>query len=552
MITRAFKHSPGRDQDRTSQHIGDRSAPIAASTAQAEMSRPSAIQRSLRASLLLVPIALWIWLCRGWPARLGFYSDDWMLLLHPFVGTAEAYRDIARVVASRPVSIPFIWLAQVLVDWSPVRSQVLNALMLLMTAACVGLLASALVSASRLRDGALAAACATAASFIVFPPNLGTFAWGVGVTTAVPALPLFCVAMYLLLNSRGRWWRIGAGLLLSLLSHLAYEAFYFQEIPLILIAIALRGGSNKDIPWRVLIGIIIVNVLCVAFNRLNPGGVHKTFTLNFLRVFDAGFSHFFAILGHAVREHKILVGFSVLGAMVSGSICLTGIIEPAKAGVALFLVICGVVASGFLYAFAGYPLHAEGPPARVFIVIATYYSLAAGVLSAAAWCAFSKRRALAMAFCCCSLIGLAALDMTARLRVSEWADAWTYEVARLARLPPPVATLESKHRVYVAVEEKAGSTIEPATAPWEITGAVAWASYKLTNSRLLALDLWRGVPAWFATPPDWFNRWDGTSFAQGPCKEAASVVVPATELWLWRTSTSKLTQAEAPWQFGCQ
>ena len=516
------------------------------------MARPSGIERSLRTSLLLVPIALWIWLCWDWPARLGFYSDDWMVLLHPFVGTAEAYRDIARMVASRPVSIPFIWLAQILVDWSPVSSQVLNALMLLMTAACVGLLASALVSASRLRDGALTAACAAAASFIVFPPNLGTFAWGVGVTTAVPALPLFCVAMYLLLNSRGSWWRIGAGLLLSLLSHLAYEAFYFQEIPLLLIAIALRGGSNKDIAWRVLLGTIIVNLACVAFNRLTPGGVHKTFTLNFLRVFDAGFSHFFAILGHAVREHKILVGLSVLGAMVSGSICLTGIIEPAKAGVALFLVICGVVASGFLYAFAGYPLHAEGPPARVFIVIATYYSLAAGVLSAAAWCAFSKRRVLALAFCCCSTTGLVALDMTARFRVSEWADAWSYDVARLARLPLPIATLGSEHRVYVAVEGKGAATIEPATAPWEITGAVAWASYKVTNSRLLALDLWRETPTWFATHPDWFSRWDGQSFAQGPCNEDPSFTARASELWLWKTTTSTLTKADAPWQYGCR
>ena len=513
------------------------------------------VARVARVSMVLIPLALWIWLCRDWPTRLGFYSDDWKVLLHPFVGTVEAFRDILNLTATRPVSAPYIWLAQAITDWSPVRSQLLNVAMLLLTAVSVGMLASALVSASRLRQGTLAAACVAAASFIVFPSTVGTFAWGVGVTTAVPALPLFCLAIWLLLNSENSWRRLGLGLSLSLLSHLAYEAFYFQEIPLVLIAVALRGDAMKDIPRRVLIGAVIVNVACIAFNRLTPGGVHKTFTLDFLRVFDAGYSHFLAILGHAVREHKALVGLSVLGAMLSGSMCLTGIIQPAKAGIALLGMIGAIVASGFLYAFAGYTLHAEGPMARVFIVIATYYSVAAGVLAAAAWCSFGKRRLLAMAFCGCSAVGIIALGMTARSRTNEWADTWTYELARLARLPLPVTTADSANRIYLAVEEKPPSAVEPATAPWEIAGAVAWASYLATNNRLLTLDLWQGgrtVPSWVATPQDWFNRWDGKTFSQGPCREGATFNVSGSELWIWKTSASTLSKVDAPWQYGCR
>src|SRR5580700_357505 len=92
------------------------------------------IWRYYRWIAVLLPAGLWIWLCWDWPTRLGFYSDDWMILLHPFVGTAEAFRDIANAVATRPVSTPFIWLAQILVDWDPVRSQILNVTMLLVTA----------------------------------------------------------------------------------------------------------------------------------------------------------------------------------------------------------------------------------------------------------------------------------------------------------------------------------------------------------------------------------------------------------------------------------
>jgi len=220
-------------------------------------------------------VALWIWLCRDWPARLGFYSDDWMVLLHPFVGTADAYRDISNPVVTRPVSAPFIWLAQVIVDWSPARSQFLNAAMLLVSATSVGILASALASTSRLLGGAMAAACMASASFIVFPSNVGTFAWGTGVSVVVSALPLFCLAMGLLLHSQGSPWRLGLGLLLALLSHLSFEAFYFQEITVTLLAAALRGNRIKDLPWRVLAGAIIINVGCIAFNRLTGGKITR-------------------------------------------------------------------------------------------------------------------------------------------------------------------------------------------------------------------------------------------------------------------------------------
>src|ERR1700722_2437338 len=101
------------------------------------MASPFRLRWWLYRSMLLLPVAFWIWLCQDWPARLGFFSDDWMILLHPFVGTAEAFREIANAVATRPVPAPFVWLAQIVVDWDPARSQILNATMLLVTAASV-------------------------------------------------------------------------------------------------------------------------------------------------------------------------------------------------------------------------------------------------------------------------------------------------------------------------------------------------------------------------------------------------------------------------------
>src|ERR1700741_2879839 len=114
----------------------DRSLSNGASPTPNDTAPPPAIGRQPHSWILFIlPVTLWIWLCHDWPARLGFYSDDWIILLHPFVGTAEAFHDIFNVVASRPVSAPYIWLAQVVVDWSPARSQFLDAAMLLVSAA---------------------------------------------------------------------------------------------------------------------------------------------------------------------------------------------------------------------------------------------------------------------------------------------------------------------------------------------------------------------------------------------------------------------------------
>jgi hypothetical protein len=512
-----------------------------------------------RYSLILIPLFLWIWLCRDWPVRLGFFCDDWMVLLHPFVGTAAAFKDVANMVATRPASAPFTWLAQVAADWSPVRSQIFNAAMLLLTATSVGILSAALLSTlDKLRKGAVAGACFATAAFIVFPSTIGTFAWGIGVTAVVPTTPLFCLGASCLLYSEDSRWRLGVGLLLVLLSHLSYEAFYFQEIALVLIATTLRGGRLGDIPWRTVTGAVIVNVLCIAFNRLTTGGIQKTFNPDFLHAFGGGYSHILAILGHAVREHKSLVAGSALVASLSGAVCLSGIVGILRVSFALLLTTCGVAAAGLLYAAAGYGFAAEGTMARVSIVLATYYGVATGVLTAAAYYTMSRHRLMAAIFFLSALTSFAFLELTARARVADWADAWSYELARLSRLPETLTTHLGKtdpQRIYVAIEKKQPSPVEPAMAPWEINGAIAWAVYRATNNRLLTLDIWRGQrtsPYWFATSPNWLNHWDGKNFEQGFCGSRVVIYhAPGTELWSWDTSTGALAKMDAPWEFGC-
>jgi hypothetical protein len=500
-----------------------------------------------RGAIFILPVILWVWLCHDWPARLGFYSDDWTVLLHPFPGTAAAFTDIFHLVIPRPVSALYIWLAQIIVDWSPARSQLINAAMLLVTAASVGTLAAALTYASRLRDGAMVSACLAASVFIVFPSTLGTFAWGTGTSAAVPALPLFCLGMIFLLHSEGS--RVGLGLFLALLSHLAYEAFYFQEITLILLATVLSGKNIKDIPWRVLAAAVLVNIACLTYNRLIVGGIHKPFNPDFLWTFTGSYSRIRYVLYHATREHSFLVCTSVFGAAIFGSICLTRIVGFARFLIAGFVVICGVLAAAILYACVGYGLNVEGVPSRFSIVSATYAAVTVGVLAAAAWCStIGRNRVPSVAFLVCAGIALPALCLTARYRVDEWAETWAYEADRLSRLPDEIFSGD-KRRIYLAIEDRATSIVEPASEPWEIGGAVAWK----TGNRMLMLDIWHsGPPRWFATRSDWFHRWDGSELEQGVCVNmATNYSARGTELWAWRTSTTEISRIDAPWKRGC-
>jgi hypothetical protein len=535
--------------------------PTGLSVVETEITSPFRAKWWLHGSILvLLPLAFWIWLCRDWPARLGFFSDDWMVLLHPFVGSAEAFRNITNLVATRPASAPFIWLAQIFVDWDPARSQILNATMLLVTAASIGMLSATLSLVIRpLRDGALVGASVASATFIVFPSTVGTFAWGTGVTTVIPAVPLFCLATSLLLHAEGRRWRLVLGLAIVLLSHLSYEAFYFQEVTFMLLAAVLSGSQPRSSHWQAIAGAILVNVGCIIFNRLTSGGVQKSFHWDFFHLVIWAYRHIPETFGHATREHVVLIMASMIVAGLSGAICLAQLVGAARVRIAFLVTICGIVASSFLYAFAGYPLAMEGPLARVSIVIATYYATTSGVLAAAAWCAPDGRRSPVVAFWLFAATGLVALSLTSRSRVGEWADTWSYEVARLSRLPSVLMSAQTSaghdQYIYLANEDRPLSKVAPATAPWEISGAIAWASYKTTNSRLLTLDLWRGsrtTPRWFATPPDWFNRWDGHSFEQGSCNDGATTFSAiGAEFWIWNTSTSAFNKIGTPWEQGC-
>src|SRR5258708_25268735 len=70
-----------------------------------------------------VPLIAWLWLCAERPWRLGFFSDDWYILLHPNIGSVDSFQGIFEIVATRTPPAPVFWLFHALPVCSPAPAQ---------------------------------------------------------------------------------------------------------------------------------------------------------------------------------------------------------------------------------------------------------------------------------------------------------------------------------------------------------------------------------------------------------------------------------------------
>jgi hypothetical protein len=504
-----------------------------------------------------VPLIAWLWLCAERPWRLGFFSDDWLILLHPDIGSARSFQDILQLVVTRPASAPLIWLVQTLAEWSPFRSQIINIAGLGLTAMSVGWLAKRLAAVAGVSAGScLAGGSIAAATFICFPSNVGTYAWSVGTLAATPAVMPFCIGMALLVGpNRSRAWEQSAGIVLLAISHLSYEAFYFQELTILIAAYILAGTRPGRGAIILFAAVILLNVTCVVFNRLLPGGNHKSFNSGWWHIFIGGYFRIIPIYFHAVREHTVLFALSLTASLAFGTSCLARATSSLRAAGSLIVLTIGVGGAGILFAFAGYRLFAEGVMARTSIVVATYVSICMGLLSAGGWQQLKRPATVAGLSLGATSALLFTMALVSHARLEEWEETWDYEVIRLSRLPIDYGFKFHDPRFYVLIEDR-NSIYAPASAPWEIAGAIAWQLYRRSGNsdRRMMDELWRTKPThwlWFTAMPNWFTRWNGKTIEQGFCGSQPIYTSGSPELWVWNPAESSFTSVTPNWSHGC-
>jgi hypothetical protein len=488
----------------------------------------------------VLPFVVFVLLYSWRPFKLGFYSDDWYVLLHPEPGTYKSLLDIFGMYQNRPAAAPVVWLAQLAIDWRPARAQLANIVLLAATAYSVGLFTYSLAgSFSGSRDARLWGGGLAAALYLAFPWAPGFSAWATAATAVAPATIWFCLASHLLVRKGGD--RIGSQLAASFLmgmSFLTYEAFYGQFAFILLIMILLRGNAPI---WSVLRPgtlLLLTNISCAIYNRSSTGGVRKTFAEDWWSIFVQGYIvHFADILRLSFPEVAKMVAASFAIGLVFGLFCLARIIGIARTSLALLAAVAGVCAAGVLYAAAGYELSSIGVMGRTTAVLSIYAAVALGVLGAASVTLRRNDNLSAWVQISASLLLVASFAWASLLRLGEWAKSWNAQLEVLHQLPAGPDKQFSSNARFLYLSPAESQKIPLASAPWEISGALAYATFlrsPLAGRNTMA-DNWTGKSGWFAESPGWFTSWDGETMSQGFCWNQLSIYsMKADEIWLWK------------------
>jgi hypothetical protein len=492
------------------------------------------------------------------PLKLGFYSDDWLVFLHPQYGSFQSWSDLHAMYQNRPVAGLVAWLAQLAIGGDPARAQAVSTVLVIAAAIPLGWLTYILAgSLSERHEARLWGAGLAAAAYLAFPWTLGFSAWATAAAAAAPATFLFCLAACLLVGPNGQ--RLSTQVSASLLmgaSFLTYESFYGQFILVLALAAAMRPVRAAH--WMMLrpaFMLAMVNVACFLYNRLAEGN-RKTFSEYWYQTFLNGYYYYFwPNLLRSFRETAPIVVICLIMALSFGIFLLARSIGPRRTVLALLAILVGIWAAGLFYAIAGYGLTTVGTFARVTVVLSCYGALLLGLLGAAAAARLDCERWLARSQIIASVVLLAALGGASAYRLADWARSWDVQQEVLRQLPDVTKSLVNPDIAFLYVGPFGPTDVPIATAPWEIPGTIAYAMFKESPAaaRRLLADIWSGPGRrWLAGLPDWSTSFDGERVSQHLCyNPAAANSLMAKELWVWRVGQPQLEQAPKGFHVGC-
>jgi hypothetical protein len=483
--------------------------------------RPEACHQTRRSGLEYAAIALpaLAFLCLySWrPLKLGFYGDDWYIFLHPQPGSLKSLSDLFALFNNRPVSALTSWLAEAMIGQEPAGAQVLNVVLTAATAFSVGWLCYPLAAGvSGSRSARLWGAGVASAAYLAFPWALGFSAWITAAISIAPATILFCVASHLLIGPRGE--RLSIQLLACLImaaSFLAYEAFYGQFIVILVLAALTR--TKKTINWmmaRPALLLLAVNVACFLYNG-SAGGVRKTFAADWYDTFINGYFNVYfwyawLHLRISFRDVASIVAVCSIGAIGLGLYLLAARIRITRAALVVLAMLVGIYAAGLLYAMTGYGLATVGVMARTTSVMSVYGALFLGLLGAASAADLGTERLFARMQIAATIALLAAYGVDSSLRLADWVRSWETQSDVLAQFPRVASETEAFDGALLYVGPFGPPTVPTATAPWEISGAVAYAlllqSPEMGARAMAALWSGGGNGPWFADMSRWSAR----------------------------------------------
>ena len=507
----------------------------------------------LKSRVPLLVLCAWFFLYADRPFSLGFYSDDWAVLvesiqgtgpfsltrLSHFVGTGQGY-------ASRPVAGLIGFVISSIVGQNPFAYQLFGALLALCAALSLRAWLKSLLP--QVSEAHPFAADLAAVIWLSLPWSVATTGWPVCAMAVLPAQIFFTEAARLMAAGSGREVKrllFSAALLLA--SYLTYETFYFQGILLATFYwFRDRRGSG---PWRhrLILTVCVVQAISIALNRLiahNNPGMSKAFASGWqslswmsLRLLP---NELLRSAGSLGMVWAALLGIMVLAAISSAVVLLLnsegrrlsgglGVIALSLSAIPVMCVIYALV--GYRIAFAGFTSRTlTGISVAVAVLL---YGLLSVIL-------LSRRRVMAVTGTVAALLFVVVSGMAQQLHVSELAAVWREEKAVLAHVPvEQVRSLPQDSHIHILyIGPSYHGDISIFGAVWELTGAVfslpglrewqspAHRSIHIHPATTLYNWSWDGSELIQESPGSWKSRFEGTA------------------LYIWKYDEGRIFQAE--------
>ena len=514
---------------------------------------PKWIRLTQRLPILL--ILCWMVLYLPRPFQLGFYHDDWPLLVEPVHGTAPF--SLARlhfffgpttVYGSRPLTGLIAFCMSSLFGTSALGFQCVSILLVLLAALSLRSWFNGLLDI--FRDYSHTIGDLAAVFWMAMPWMLGATAWPNLALQALISQILFTEAARLLVRHKDLTPKLALQLVAVLVAcAFVYEAFYFQIFLLVAFYALSRRGPTRNasqIGWLVaLCGF--AQAVPIAYNRYSASlgsSTTKQFYPSWAELFWTSVRNLPRVLALSLGEfHSLWAALLCIFAISSLILLSAGLLKKSRRRycgnlLGLLVLACSAfVVAALTYSIAGYGLASIGIESRVLFTPSFSFAIASFALLSSFFA--SPARIPKFALLSSAVAVAAVMAFALRNRVDEWAHAWKQESEILSAAP-----VEQIRRL------PASSAIV-FVGPSYYKGVVVFdASYDLTSAAFVQSPLNQGKQPFqgraliLPAADDRTLTWDGTTLVwrlPGYWTQR----FPAKDVYLWKFGTPGLEKEPA-------
>ncbi len=507
----------------------------------------------------IIPIIAWVALYIYRPFFLGFYHDDWSILIYmPLKFYPEHLSHIysnfpnpefyyfINFYSNRPLTGLVSWFLSTLCHDSPFKWHCAVIIANLVTAFSIRLLVRsflALINENKLYLGDFAATL-----WLVFPWSMAINTW----PTLIPnQLTIICFSLsgYFLFSAwkdnRIGWFRPA---LFFLLSCLSYESFYGQFIIYIMIGFIYEIHKKNGILALVLpfLSYSFIQIFVVIFNRLGgvfiQHSVKKTLYEDWYHLWLSSLQNLPEILLESLTIFKsFFIVTLAIGAFIVIFACIEEIVRHSlkenkslfQAILALVTFMLGGIIAVAIYSIAGYAMLGVGLESRVTLSLSYWMTL---MLVPIALIVLNSRQYINKVGVMVALSGLLCMGGATTMQLQSWIKSWDIQQEIIASAPLNEIQ-KAKSNAFIVLKnyppDYKGVTIFK--AEYDIGSAMKYSHSLPSTLRFLLqneplITTWDGQAIQQSSPGHWNLTYD------------------ADEVWLWNFQNRSFRKANPPFQ----